>query len=479
MNAILKMSVFIFPLITFPYVSRVLTATGTGRVQFATSLISYFTLFAQLGIPTYGIRICARVRDDREKLTQTVQEIFLLSLITTIVSYAALAAVLLTVPRLQGDRTLYLVVSLNIFFTFIGVEWFYRALEQYTYITIRSLIFKVIGAVAMFLLIHDPDDYVIYGGITVFAGTASYICNFINLRRYIDLRPRKSFNLKRHLKPILVFFAMSCATTIYTHLDTVMLGFMTTDADVGYYGAAVKIKTILVSLVTSLGTVLLPRASYYVQCGAMEEFRRVTAKSLRFVLMMAAPLSLYFMLFARYGIRFLSGSGYDGAIMPMILIMPTLLLIGISNVTGMQILVPTGRERYVLYSEIAGAVIDIIINFALIPTMKSSGAAIGTVAAEIVVCLVQILFVRKELAPIVRKICFWKPALALLLAIPASIWIWRLHLNNFLTLAISAVCFFGVYGAVLLIAREQLVMELFHQAMGMIGKRLHRTGNKK
>ena len=177
------------------------------------------------------------------------------------------------------------------------MEWLYKALEQYTYITVRSVIFKFIALIFMFFLVHKQTDYVIYGGITIFAASASNILNLINAHKFINLKPVGNYNFRRHLKPVLIFFAMSCATTIYTNLDTVMLGFMTTDTDVGYYNAAVKIKVILVSVVTSLGTVLLPRASYYIQRGELKEFHRITRKALNFVFLMATPLFVYFMRF--------------------------------------------------------------------------------------------------------------------------------------------------------------------------------------
>ena len=166
MNAILTMSSFIFPLITFPYYSRILLPDGTGKVSFATSLISYFSLFAQLGIPTYGIRACAQVRDNREELSRVTQELLIINLITSALAYAALAVALLTVPRLQADRNLYLVISITILMNAIGMEWLYKGLEQYTYITARSILFKAIAVAAMFLLVHQKSDYVIYGGIS-------------------------------------------------------------------------------------------------------------------------------------------------------------------------------------------------------------------------------------------------------------------------------------------------------------------------
>ncbi len=463
MNVILTMSSFIFPLITFPYVSRVLMPVGTGKVSFATSLISYFSMFAQLGIPTYGIRACAQVRDNREELTRTAHELLFINLIMCVISYAALFFALAFVPRLEDDRTLYIVVSFTIILTSIGMEWLYKALEEYVYITVRSIIFKAIALVAMFLLIHSESDYVIYGGISIFAACASNVLNFINAHRYIDMRPVGNYNLRRHLKAVAVFFAMSCATTVYTHLDTLMLGFMATDEDVGYYNAAVRVKTILVSVVTSLGTVLLPRASYYVEHGLLDDFRRITKKAINFVFLVAAPLALYFILYARPGILFLSGPEYEGSVIPMMVIMPTLLLIGITNILGIQILVPQGKELQVMYSEIAGAVTDVIINAILIPRMQSTGAAIGTLAAEAAVLIVQYWVLRKEVGGAFRAVRYWKIIIGMLLGTVCSMWVLIFDFSNIITLVITACLFFVIYVVFLFCTKETLTVEILGQ----------------
>ena len=258
---------------------------------------------------------------------------------------------------------------------------------------------------------------------------------------------------------------MSCATTIYTHLDTVMLGFMTTDADVGYYNAAVKIKTILVSIVTSLGVVLLPRASYYIEHRMIDEFYRIAHKAINFVFLIALPMMLYFMIFAKEGIFFLSGSAYEKSILPMQVIMPTLLFIGLTNVMGIQMLVPLGKEKIVLYSEIAGAVVDLIVNFALIPRYASVGAAIGTLAAEIVVWVVQFGALKQDIIPAYKKIQYPQMLLALVIGCVASVWVKMLGWNSFFVLLLSAILFFGSYGLVLLIAHEPLVLEIVTQVI--------------
>lgn len=462
-NSILTMSQFIFPLITFPYISRILLPVGTGKVSFATSIVSYFALFAQLGIPTYGIRACAKVRDDKKELTRTVQEIFIINLVMSLITYVVFFFAIYYVPRLRQDKELLMIIGLTIFFNAIGMEWLYKALEQYTYITIRSIIFKFIALIAMFMLVHKQSDYVIYGGISIFASSASNIFNFFHANKYISLKPVESYNFRRHLKAVVVFFAMSCATTIYTNLDTVMLGFICTNTDVGYYNAAVKIKTILVSIVTSLGVVLLPRASYYVEHDMLNEFYRITRKAINFVFLVAAPLMIYFILFAQEGIYFLSGSAYTGSIIPMQIIMPTLLLIGLTNIMGIQMLIPLGKEKVVLYSEIVGVIVDVILNALLIPQLASSGAAIGTLAAETAVWIIQFCALKKDVCEAYRKVKYSPIVIGLVIATVLSHLVEYLSLGSFFTLCVSAILFFGAYAVVLTVMKEPLVLEIERQ----------------
>ena len=479
LNAILTISSIIFPIISYPYAARILGPEGTGKVDFAMSVISYFSLFAQLGIPSYGIRACAQIRDDKKKLSKTIWELMTINLIMTFIAYIVFIPVLFFVPRISTEKPLFIIVSATLLLNAIGMEHLYKGLEQYSYITLRSIIFKIISFASIFFLIKQENDYVIYGGITIFAASASNVMNFIHARKLIMYKGLGKLDVKRHLKPVMMFFAMSCATTIYLNLDKSMLGFMTTEADVGYYGAAVKIKTIMVSLVTSLGAVLLPRASYYVEQGKMEEFRRITEKALKFVFVISVPLMSFFMIYATEGILFLSGKKYLPAIPAMIVIMPTLLFIGVTNILGIQVLVPLGKEKYVLYSEIAGAIVDIVLNALLIPSFKSTGTALGTLVAEFAVLVVQYYLLHRIRSenPIVdsfKKIKYWKIIISIAVAVPLSIWVKFLNIdlgigkkpgtvimiNNFTMIAIEGVCFFVVYGVLMLLLKDEMMLEI-------------------
>ena len=264
---------------------------------------------------------------------------------------------------------------------------------------------------------------------------------------------------------------MSCASTIYTNLDVVMLGFMKNETEVGYYNTAMKVKAILGSVLFSLANVTLPRASYYIREGLTQEFRRISKKALTAAVLLSIPLTVYFTIFARDSVLLLSGDAFLPSVLPMQIIMPTVFLIGITNLLGFQILVPTDREKIVLYSVIAGAATDLVINALLIPRLASAGAAIGTLVAETVVLIIQCVYLRKETGSIFREIRWLKILGGTAAAVLLSFFVLYLPVGPFLTVLISAVLFFGVYGVFLLLTKEELVTELWKQGLSFLKRK--------
>lgn len=475
MNAILTVAGIIFPLITFPYISRVLLVEGSGKVAFATSVVTYFTMFASLGIPTYGVRACAIVRDNKEKLSKTVQELLIISGGTTLLTYIVFGISLFVIPEFAQERTLLLIVGLGIGLNTIGVQWLYNALEQYSYITTCSILFKVIGMILMFLLVKESSDYQIYGGVYVIASFGSYVLNFICLRKFVTFQKTGTYQFKQHLKHIMVFFAMSAGASIYLNLDVVMLRFLQSNEAVGYYNAGIKVKTVLVTCVTSLGTVLLPRLSYYIETADKKAFQLMVGKAFRFVFVAASAVTVYFSIFARESILLLSGEAFLPAVGPMMILMPTVLLIGLSNVTGIQILTPNGREREVMYSIWGGAILDFVLNLIVIPKFSANGAALSTLLAEGMVLLLQCWFLRDVLWSYIRQVQCWKIVIALAVAsvmtIPVKIWI---DSGVFVTLLVSAIVFFGGYAVVLLLLKEPFVSEILNSGIHAIVRKNRR-----
>ena len=477
MNAILTVSSIIFPLITAPYIFRTLGPVGSGRVDSAAAIITYFMMFASLGIPTYGIRTCAKVRDDKEKLSQTVQELMIINGVSMLLSFTVFLIMLAVVPKFTQERTLLLINSISMVLNVVGVTWFYNAIEQYAYITTCSIVFKIISILMMFLWVKNPEDYIKYGAITVFAGSASYLLNFWNLRKYVIFRKIGRYNFKQHMKPIMVFFATTAAISVYTNLDIVMIRFMKGNAEVGYYTAAIKVKTLLVSLITSLGTVLLPRLSYYIEKGEQEAFHRMVVKAFNFVLLVGLSVTMYFIFMAKESILLLAGEQFAASILPMQILMPAVLFIGLSNITGIQILTPQGEEKKVVYSIVFGAVLDFILNLVLIGKHGASGAAFATLMAELVVLVVQCVYLRKMLGNLVKKISIRENVLAAVMA-SGGLFLVRQVLTNgtstvwvFVNLVITAVVFFGVYGMMLLVQKEKFAMEMVEMGLRLLRRK--------
>ncbi len=428
LNSLLTASSILFSLLSYPHAFRVLLAEGTGRVAFVTSMVSYFSMVAALGIPTYGIRACAQVRDNPSKLNQTVQEIFLLNGIMTILSYIAIVISIHFVERFRQEAPLFLVCSSTL-----------------------------ISIALVFLFIQTSDDYIIFGAIMVLATVGSKALNFFHTRQLVKICRCKHYDLKRHLKPTFVFFALTIATTIYTNLDVVMLGFLKDNQEVGYYDAAVKIKALLVSLVTALGAVLLPRISYYIENNYLDEGMRLVKRAVNFVLMCSIPFCFYFIFMAQNTILFLSGSGFQEAVIPMKIIMPTIIFIGLTNIIGFQMLVPFGKELEVFYSTLVGAIVDLILNMLLIPRYGAAGAAMGTLFAELVVLLVQLFFIRTQLSIILQPIHLFKILVAMAPAGFFVLLLQRIYFSSiFLSLIVTAFVFFGTYMLGLLFLKYRL-----------------------
>ena len=459
LNASLSMLNVIFPLLTYPYVSRTLGPDNLGKIRFFASFVEYFVLFSQLGLPTLGVREVAKVRDDKEKLSKLVQELLIINLVVSVISYILLGICMLCIPKVVDNRALVAIFSLNIFFGAIGIEWMYRGLEEYGYITLRSVIFKIISVIAIFMLINSENDYLIYGAILVFATSGSYICNYIYARKYISFKPTGGYEFGKHIRNAMIFLGMSAATTIYTSLDSLMLGFMKGDTEVGYYDAAVRVKNILVTLITSLGTVILPRTSYYIEKGLLEDFKAVIVKALDLVWCAALPCMVYCMMFAYPIVMVLAGDKYKPSVMAMIVITPTIFFIGMSNIFGIQMLVPLGKEKSLLIAEICGAIADLVLNAILIPKFGATGAAIGTLAAEFVVMFITLIALGNNIGQGLKSISYIKIIVSLAVTSIISMPIVWLNIRSLYIVLISGVTFFGIYGLMLLITREKMANE--------------------
>lgn len=385
----------VFPLITFPYVSRVLGPEGVGKVNFATSLITYFILFASLGIPMYGIREVAKVRDDLRALRRLTQELLILHGCGALVSMMAFLVLFLLNGQVRGEAILFLVVGFSLPLSVFTMDWFYQGLEEYAYITIRSIAFSAVSIGALFLLVHGEGDYVLNAAIAVVASLGSSVLNFWNARRHVFGEVDQPLRPLRHIRSLSVVYAFSFVVSLYTNLDTVMLGFLSVPTNVGYYSTAMKLVKLQVALVTSFGGVLLPRLSWYLANGKREKFDRMLRKSLGVVLLLCLPVVAGLMVTSRELVLLLAGPRYSEAVGCLRITAPVILSIGLTNFVGIQLLYPMGREGLVVASVGVGAVVSLVLNLLLIPRFQHVGAAWAALGAEYCVLAFQLVVVRR------------------------------------------------------------------------------------
>lgn len=464
MNIILTGSAYIFPLITFPYISRVLGAAGNGKISFADSIVTYFIMIAMLGIPVYGIRACAKVKNDKEKLSETVYEILIINIISTIISYLLLFIAITFITKFEEYKTLILILSISIFLNCIGVEWLFKAFEEYAYITVRSLIFKVISIILMFLLVKSQENIEIYAFIMLVSSSLSYIFNFMRIHKYtLPFRKVKDkLKFKKHIKPIFSFFLLSVSWTIYTHMDVVMIGFISTDQQVGYYSAAIKIKSILVSGVSALGTVLLPRLTTYVNNKNKEEFYELLKKDFSFIIIAAFFFIGFLVINAKETLIFLSGNEYVAASFTMQIILFTIIFIGLSTMTGTNILIPTGKEKVAIKANVCGIIINFILNALLIPYYGAAGAAIATLMGEIIILVYEAIYLRKDMKKIANFKTIKNSLISVLIATIVMLIIkyFIININVFILILLLGVVYSLTYLICLLMLKESIVTSM-------------------
>jgi O-antigen/teichoic acid export membrane protein len=464
MNMILTSSSFIFPLITVPYASRVLGTHGTGAVAFAQSVISYFALFALMGISVYGVRECASVRDDPRKLSQTVQELLVILFCTTTVVYLIFLGALFAVPQLSSEKELMVIFSAGIWLSSFGVEWFYQAIEQYGYITVRNILFKLAALGLMFVLVRDASDYQMYGLVTVLAGYGSNVVNMFRLRKLVSFKKRERWNLKRHFKPMLSFTVSSISSGLYSQIDIVMLGFLGTTSMVGIYQLAFKIKNVLGSAIGSVGNVMLPRLSYFTHEGKKKEFVDLLAKNFSFIITSGLALTSICILCSNDIVLLLGGPEFTASAIPLRVISP-ILVISPLNVLLSQQMIATGREKTyasINFGTLLGAV---ALTFFCIPTCGIVGAGISVTAAEFVALVVRFLVLKTIILPVTKVAQIWKPIVACGLSFAGVVTLtWICDGDNPLMRIISYTAVFALaYILFLFLFREKNLVVLYRR----------------
>ena len=372
----------LFPLVTFPYIARVLSVKGIGIYNFSSTYVGYFVLIAGLGISTYAVREGAKYRNDRKKISNFVSQIFSINIISTLLAYAFLLISILVFDNLNKYVSCILIFSLQIFFTTIGAEWVYIIFEDYSYITVRSIIFKIISILFLFLFVRHKNDYLWYAAITVFSSVGSNIFNFLYAKKFCDIKLVFHINWKYHLKPILVIFATTLAVNIYLSSVTTILGLIRSDYAVGIYSTSVKIYSIVATLLGSVVAVTVPRLSMLMGKRRIKEYKNIFLQVINLLNLFVIPGTIGIIMLSKAVVLIIACEKYLPSVNSLRIIALAIIFSNFSFVFSNCALIPAKRENAALKNTIITAVINIILNFILIPVFSYDGTSFSTVIAE-------------------------------------------------------------------------------------------------
>ncbi len=467
-NLFYQILLLIAPLVTIPYVSRVLGAEQIGAYSYASSLVAYFVLFATLGTTTFGQRKISCVSSDKEERSRAFWELFLFRFFTTVIT-SAIYLITFTV-LIKDSVRLYLVLVLNLVNIAFDISWFLQGIEEFGKTVLLSSVFKILNVVLVFVFVKTVDDLFTYVLINVGFIVLSNLAMWIFLPKYLckvtGIKPFKDF------KDILQLFIPTIAVQIYTVLDKSMIGWFTEGkTENGYYEQAEKIVKIALTVVTSLGIVMIPRISKKFKDGDEEAVKYYIYKSYRFIWLMGFPIMFGLIAISSVLVPIFFGEGYEKCEILIPIFSTLALFIGFSNVTGMQFFVPTNRQNILTLTVTVGAIVNVVLNLVLIPFFQSIGASIASITAEFCVTITGFIYIKKKnlfaLKPIF--ICCWKYLIASVLMfailmllkyflLPITVW----------SLIVLIVVGVVVYFIILLVLRDTFVMEVLKKAISVI-----------
>lgn len=472
-NLSYQILVLIVPLITTPYVSRVLGAKGVGIFSYTNSIVQYFILFGCIGLNLYGQREIAYVQHERDKRDKVFWELVVLRIITVSIS---LTVFYFTLASHGKYKSVFFIMCLDILASLVDISWFFQGIEDFKKIVVRNFIIKIIGVVLIFTFVKSSNDlllYVICHSATLFLGNLSmwaYIPKLVSKVRI------KKLEIKKHIRPTIVLFLPQIATSIYIVLDKTMIGFLTgVEEEVAYYEQGQKIVKIVMALVTSLGTVMMPRVANLFKQNEVEKVKRYLSKSFRFVFFLSFPMMFGLMAVSRNIVPWFFGPGYDKVVSNMMIIAPILVIIALSNIMGTQYLLPTGRQKEYTLSVVIGCIVNFSMNLLLIPHFLSIGAAVATVIAETSVTGTQVFFTREDFKfgeiissnkhYIISSFVMFIPTYFLAKYLPSSI------INTFICIIVGGLIYIGL----LFVMKDETLVEAVSK---MKRKNLSRKANK-
>ena len=393
-NLILTFCNYLFPLLTYPYVSRVLGVSNIGVCNFVDSIINYFILFSMLGVGSYGVREIARCKDNVERRNEVFSNLFVINAIMTVVSIAVLILCTFLVPQMTPYKDYLGVGLLKVIFNLFLIEWFFQGIQQFKYITIRSVIVRSIYVISVFVLVKTSEDTLLYYILTSLTIVVNSIFNWSYSRRFKKFS-LKNIHLSLYIKPILVFGYYRILTSMYTTFNTTFLGFSSGDIEVGYFSTATKLYGIIMAVFTAFTTVMIPHVSQLLQEGNKEKIQDILNKTMSILVFISVPMIVLCELLAPWIIYIIAGPGYEGAIIPFRIVICLLLVIGMEQIFIQQFLMASNSNKSIIKVSTSGAIVGISLNFLITLSLGAVGSSIAWGCSELVTLTVGLLMMKK------------------------------------------------------------------------------------
>ncbi len=469
-NLIYQMLTIVLPLITTPYLSRVLGAENIGIYGYTLSIVTYFVLFGTLGIAMYGQREIAYVQNNQTKQSKTFWEI----VITRFITLTIASVTFYITFCIRGQyTTYYTILLLELLANALDISWYYQGIEDFGKTVIRNLVVKILSLVCIFVFVKTQADLWKYMLIYVLANALGNATMWLYLPKMLQKISLKTLEFKKHIKPVLSLFVPQIATQIYVVLDKTMIGNITNNmSDVGFYEQAQKIVKTAMLVVTALGTVMNSRIANAFAENKKEDVKKYLMQAFNIVWMLGIPITLGIMAVSSNLVPWFYGEGYEPVIQLLIATSPILLAIGLNNVTGIQYLIQTKQQKNYTISVTIGAIVNVIFNFILINLIGTVGAAISSVLAEFTILGVHFIYMRKDIKILdvlklsikylISGLIMYVIVLNISKLISPSI------LNTFILIAIGAI----IYFVILLILKDKFLNDIINQVVVTVKNKL-------
>lgn len=456
-NLIYQLLVMFIPLLTTPYLSRVLGSENIGIYSYTLSITTYFILFGSLGVSMYGQREIAYNQDNKYKVSKIFKEIFFLRLITLLFSII----IFYVVFCLNGEYKIYYFIFLfEIIATIFDISWFFQGIEEFKKTVIRNILVKLISLFCIFTFVKtnmDLDKYILIYVLSILFGNLSL---WIYVPKYIVKVRFKDLNIFKHFRPTIAIFIPQIAIQIYTVLDKTMLGTIIIDkSEVGYYEQAQKIIKLLMAIATSLGTVMMPRIANTFAKGDFKKLKEYMNNSFCFIALLTYPLMFGIISISYKFVPLFFGEGFDKVAPLICIISPIIVFIGLSNVTGTQYLLPTNQHKKFTLSVVCGALINFFLNLILIKKFNSIGASLATVIAEFFVVVIQFYLIRNEIKIINIIKLSYKYFISSIIMFIVSVLVGNYINNYLLSIIIQVICSGIIYFIALIILKDKYLMQ--------------------